>query len=239
MRATGLRGGKPADPSVPSPPPRRSPCSSIRKGVPLYGWKNRGEAPRRWLLSEQRLGGFGPGGGAAQAQAGPPPPRASLPGNGPPPPPPLEISGQVHRVPGLLSELREALPATHRTKRFPPWTTRPSSSPTPAEAECPGRTRDVGPGRGAGKRGRPRFRARWSGSGRADPWSTDRFSRRESGLCPCWEAKSLASPATPPPCHKAADLDPAASTLQSLLNHPKMECDRCDLSPPELQPPPL
>ena len=149
MRATGLRGGKPADPSVPSPPPRRSPCSSIRKGVPLYGWKNRGEAPRRWLLSEQRLGGFGPGGGAAQAQAGPPTPRASLPGNGPPPPP-LEISGQVHRVPGLLSELREALPATHRTKRFPPWTTRPSSSPTLAEAECPGRTRDVGPGRGAG-----------------------------------------------------------------------------------------
>ena len=34
------------------------PCSSIRKGVPRYGWKNRGEAPRRWLLSEPRLGGF-------------------------------------------------------------------------------------------------------------------------------------------------------------------------------------
>ena len=175
-----------------------------------------------------------------RAGASRPPHPTSIPPSGQrAPPPPLEISGQVHRVPGLLSELREALPATHRTKRFPPWTTRPSSSPTPAEAECPGRTRDVGPGRGAGKRGRPRFRARWSGSGRADPWSTDRFSRRESGLCPCWEAKSLASPATPPPCHKAADLDPAASALQSVQNHPKMECDRCDLSPPELEPPPL
>ena len=75
-----------------------------------------------------------------------PPPQASLRATCPA----LEISGQVHRVPGLLSELREALPATHRTKRFPPWTTRPSSSPTLAEAECPGRTRDVGPGRGAG-----------------------------------------------------------------------------------------
>ena len=145
MPATGLRGCKPADPSVPSPPLRRSPCSSIRKGVPRYGGKNRGAAPRRWRLSEPRLGGFGPRGGAAQAQAGPTP-RASLRATCPP----LEISGQVHRVPGLVSELTEALPATHRTPRFPPWTTRPSSSPTPAEAECPGRTRDVGPGRGAG-----------------------------------------------------------------------------------------
>ena len=35
------------------------------------------------------------------------------------PPPPLEISGQVHRVPGPVSELREALTATQRTARFP------------------------------------------------------------------------------------------------------------------------
>ena len=56
----GLRGGKPADTTVQSPPPRRSPCSSIRKGIPLYRWKNRGEAPRRWLLSEPGLGSFGP-----------------------------------------------------------------------------------------------------------------------------------------------------------------------------------
>ena len=54
------RGGKPADTTVQSPPPRRSPCSSIRKGIPLYGWKNRGEAPRRWLLSEPGLASFGP-----------------------------------------------------------------------------------------------------------------------------------------------------------------------------------
>ena len=208
------------------------------KGSPFTDGRTGGRPPgdgfcpsSGWVVSGQEAG-------PRRRKQAPPPHEHPSRATGPPPPP-LEISGQVHRVPGLLSELREALPATHRTKRFPPWTTRPSSSPTLAEAECPGRTRDVGPGRGAGKRGRPRFRARWSGSGRADPWSTDRFSRRESGLCPCWEAKSLASPATPPPCHKAADLDPAASTLQSVRNHPKMECDRCDLSPPELEAPPL
>ena len=40
--------------------------------VPLYGWKNRGEPPRRWLLSEPRLVSFGPRCGAAHAQAVPP-----------------------------------------------------------------------------------------------------------------------------------------------------------------------
>ena len=60
------------------------PCSSIRKGVPLYGWKNRGEPPRRWLLSEPRLVSFGPRRGAAHAQAGPPNTSAP-PGKGPHP----------------------------------------------------------------------------------------------------------------------------------------------------------
>ena len=44
-----------------------------------------------------------------------PPPQASLRATCPP----LEISGQVHRVPGLVSELTEALPAIQRTVRFP------------------------------------------------------------------------------------------------------------------------
>ena len=65
------RGGKPADTTVQSPPPRRSPCSSIRKGIPLYGWKNRGEAPSRWLLSEPGLASFGPRLGTPHAHPGP------------------------------------------------------------------------------------------------------------------------------------------------------------------------
>ena len=219
MRATGLRGCKPADPSVPSPPLRRSPCSSICNAVSLYGWKNRGEAPRRWLLSEPRLGGFGPRGGAAQAQAGPtssPSLRATS------HPPPLRYQARFTGFLGWCqSSGKPSLPP--RGPRVFPWTTLPSSSPTPAEAECQERTRDLVPGRGAGHGSAPGGAVP---GGRAGPSTKDRFSLGESGLCPAWEAKSRASPAKPPPCHKAADLDPAASTLQSLRNHPKMECDR-------------
>ena len=234
MRATGLRGGKPADPSVPSPPLRRSPCSSIRKGVPLYGWKNRGEAPRRWLLSEPRLGGFRAE-RRGRAGASRPPHHKHPSGQRAPPRPPLRYQARFTGSLGWCQSSRmPSLPP--RGPCVFPWTTLPSSPPTPAEAECQGRTRGLGPARGAGHGSAP---GGAGPGGRAGPSSTDRFSRGESGLCPAWEAKSLASPATPPPCHKAADLDPAASTFQSLLNHPKMECDRCDLSPPELGNPPL
>ena len=116
------------------------------KGSPFTDGRTGGRPPgdgfcpsRGWVVSGQEAG-------PRRRKQAPPQEHPS----GQRAPPPLEISGQVHRVPGLLSELREALPATHRTKRFPPWTTRPSSSPTPAEAECQGRTRDLGPGRGAG-----------------------------------------------------------------------------------------
>ena len=37
-----------------------------------------------------------------------------------------------------------------RGPHYFPWTTPPGTSPTPAEAECQGRTRDLGPRRGAG-----------------------------------------------------------------------------------------
>ena len=74
--------------------------------------------------------------------------------------PTLEISDQVHRVPGLLSgKWKPSLPP--RGPRVFPLTTPPSSSPTPAEAECLGKT--WGPGSRAG--GRPRFSSRWIG-----PW---------------------------------------------------------------------
>ena len=42
------------------------------EGVPLYGWMNRGEAPRRWLLSKPGLAGFGTGRWAPHVHRGRP-----------------------------------------------------------------------------------------------------------------------------------------------------------------------
>ena len=128
--------------------------------------KNRGEAPRRWLLSEQRLAGFRPSPGAAHAQAVPPT-QASLGATGPT----LEISGGVHKVPGLGPGTRK--PSLHRTgRRVFPRTILFSRSPTPAETECPGKTWAPG----AGARGRPRFHARWRWTGRAGRRPLEEFS---------------------------------------------------------------
>ena len=75
----------------PQPPPSRPhhcedpPVLPSVKGSPfLYGWKNRGEAPRRWLSSEPRLLSLGPRSGAAHARAGPLTTSLSA-GNGPRP----------------------------------------------------------------------------------------------------------------------------------------------------------
>ena len=169
MRATGLRGGKHADPSVRSPPLRRSPCSSIRKGVPLYGWKNRGEAPRRWLLSEQRLAGFRPSPGAAHAQAVPPT-QASLGATGPS----LEISGGVHREPWLGPGTWK--PSLHRTG--PPFSRGQSLSaglPPPQRQSAQGRPGHLGPGRSAGHGSVPAgdgLCGRVAGPGKSSPMGT-------------------------------------------------------------------
>ena len=118
VRVTGLSCWKPADPSVQSSPLRRSPCSSIRKRVPPYGWKNgggRGRGPQEpafvgaapsWCPAKTR-------GPAGSGQA--PPPEASLRATCPT----LQVSGQHHRVPGVVSVEREALPATQGTAPFP------------------------------------------------------------------------------------------------------------------------
>ena len=62
LPATGLHGGKQTDTSGPTPPLRRSPFSSIRKGVTLE-WKNMGRPPgdgfspsRGWLVSGLHVG---------------------------------------------------------------------------------------------------------------------------------------------------------------------------------------
>ena len=84
------------------------------KGSPFTDGRTGGRPPgdgfcpsSGWVVSGQEAGP------RRRKQA--PPPQASLRATCPA----LEISGQVHTVPGLVSELTEALPATQRTVRFP------------------------------------------------------------------------------------------------------------------------
>ena len=58
VRAPGVRGDKPAAPSTLTLPLQRSPCSSMRKGIPLSAWENMGRPPGHgfspslgWLFS--------------------------------------------------------------------------------------------------------------------------------------------------------------------------------------------
>ena len=85
------------------------------KGSPFRDGRTGGRPPgdgfcpsRGWVVSGQEAG-------PRRRKQAPPQEHPS----GQRAPPPLEISGQVHRVPGPVSELREALTATQRTARFP------------------------------------------------------------------------------------------------------------------------
>ena len=85
------------------------------KGSPFTDGRTGGRPPgdgfcpsRGWVVSGQEAG-------PRRRKQAPPQEHPS----GQRAPPPLEISGQVHRVPGPVSELREALTATQRTARFP------------------------------------------------------------------------------------------------------------------------
>ena len=105
-----------------------------------------GEAPRRWLFSEpRRLASFGPRCWAGHAHSGYPnlkPPSGQR-------APPLRCQASFTESLGPCPEKRKpSLPP--RGPQVFPWTTFPSRSPTRVEAECQGRTRDLGPGRGAG-----------------------------------------------------------------------------------------
>ena len=156
-------------------------------------------------MSEQRLAGFRPSPGAAHAQAVPPT-QASLGATGPT----LEISGGVHKVPGLGPGTRK--PSLHRTgRRVFPRTILCSRSPTHIESECPGKT--WAPGAGAG--GRPRFHAKWRWTGRPCHRPLEEFSLGTQA-CATSVAKSLPWAPKAPPCPEAANQDPAASILSSL-----------------------
>ena len=104
-----------------------------------------------------------------------PPSQASLVATGPT----LEISGGVHKVPGLgPGNWKSSL--HRRGMRVFPRTILFSRSPTPAEAECPWKT--WAPGAGAG--GRPRFHPRWRWTGRSGNRPLEEFSPGDSGRRP-------------------------------------------------------
>ena len=209
MPVYGLRSGKPADTTVQSPPPRRSPCSSIRKGIPLYGWKNRGEAPRRWLLSEPGLASFGPRLGTPHAHPGPS--TTSLPrGNMPHP----CVTRPGSQVPWARDPGNGSPSCPQRTSHFP-LATLPSSSPTPASAECPGRT--WGPGARAGPATvmRQVKRARAGG-----PHHRGRVLQGPLRPAPRLGPKSLALAQTAPPCpevSKWTHLPPLSNICPKLI----------------------
>ena len=112
--------------------------------------KDRGQAPRRWLWSSRGGPVSGQDAGPGRLRAGSP--TRSLPrGNGPHPGHIRPASqGPWGRVPWNWK-----LSPPPRGPILFPWTTLASPSPTPPEAECRGRTRDLGPGRGAGQGSAP------------------------------------------------------------------------------------
>ena len=123
------------------------------KGSPFTDGRTGGRPPGDGFPPSRGCLVWGPEAGPRMRRQAPPP-QARLRATGPA----LEISCPVHRVPGVVSGETEVLPATQRTRVFS-WTPLASSSPTPAEAECPGKT--WGPRAGEG--GRPLFSSRWSG----------------------------------------------------------------------------
>ena len=133
-----------------------------------------------------------------------PPPQASLGQRAPPLRYQARIKGSLGSCPGTR---KPSLPP--RGLHVFPWTTLPSRSPIPPEAECPGKT--WGPGaRAGGPATVPRQVER---AGLTGPMPTDRFSCPDSGLGPAQAAKSLALAQTAPSCPEAANFNPAASTL--------------------------
>ena len=122
--------------------------------------KDRGQAPRRWLWSSRGWPVSGQDAGPGRLRAGSP--TRSLPrGNGPHPGHIRPASqGPWGRVPWNWK-----LSPPPRGPILFPWTPLASPSPTPPEAECQGRTRDLGPGTGACHGSGPGG----AGPGRRDP----------------------------------------------------------------------
>ena len=114
------------------------------KGSPFTDGRTGGRPPgdgfcpgRGWLVSGPDLG--------LRMRRQAPPPQASLRAWAPPLRYPARFTGSLRSCPG---KRKPSLPP--RGPRVFPWTTLPSSSPTPAETEVPGKTWGPRAGAGAG-----------------------------------------------------------------------------------------
>ena len=181
-------------PLRPVPPTAKIPLFFHPERGPPFRMEEQGGGPQEMALFRAAAGWFRARtwGRACAGQV--PPAQASLGATHPT----HEISGQVPRVPGLVSGDLEALPATHGTARFP---LHPTSQPfsLPPGAEYPWKTW----GHGANTRAPPRFQERWSGPGLARCPPLDGFSPGVSGLCPAWADRIPSLAQTAPPCPEA------------------------------------
>ena len=114
--------------------------------------------------------------------------------------PTLEISGQVHSVPGVVTFELHAGPATQRTVPFPKgYSSQQVSHP------CRGRVSGEELGSWVLTGRRPQLGAAWSWPGWTGTSPKDGFSSVESGLCSAWAAESLSLAETPPRCLESAN----------------------------------
>ena len=142
--------------------------------------------------------------------------------------PTLELSGQVPRVPGVLSGETEALPAIQRTALFPFDHTSQQLS-HPRRGRMP--REDLGTG-GCG-RGSPWFPARSRGPLRVGPKLTEGFFLGDSGLSPAWEGvRVLLWLKLSHPAPRLQICTQRLPLSKSGLNYGRKDCDRCNLSPP-------
>ena len=144
----------------------------------------------------------------------------------------LKMSGQVHRVPGLVSGETEALPATQRTTRSPVGRTSQQLS-HPRRGRVPRET--WGPGTGAGASNHPSPGG--EGPGGRDPPPRKGSLRGTQAWDPPGRLRVLLY-SNCPTRHQGCKLGPIDYySLQSGLHYNRRNCDHCDLGPPELQTP--
>ena len=193
-------------------------------------------------FTDERIGGSPPGDGFCPSRgwlvsgpsAGPrmrrqaPPPHASLPATGPT----LETSGQVHRIPGVVSGETEAFPATQRTARFPVDHTIQQLCHPPHRPSAQGRPADVGPGRGACQGSTPGG----AGLGGQDHRPRTRSSVVSQAWAQPWRLRVLVwlkQPTLP----RGGNLGPGGFHSKVCATYARRDCDPCNLGLPELQPP--
>ena len=153
----GLRGGKPADTTVQSPPPRRSPCKIPVKGSPFTDGRTGGRPPGEGFCPSRGWPVSGPD-SEPRMRTQAPPTQASLGATCPT----LEEPGQDPRFPGHVTRETEARPAPRGPHIFP-WPHFPAVLPLPHQQSAQGGPGDLGPGLGPATVMRQVKRARGGG----------------------------------------------------------------------------